>query len=441
MLDGLAEKFSGIFNRLKGYGKLTEANISEALREVRLALLESDVHVRVVKNLLEQIKAKSLGSQVTPSLHPDQQFLKIVHEELVAFLGGMPQEVSFSGKPPHVILLCGLQGSGKTTTAAKLALFYKKKGRSPYLIPADLARPAAIDQLKTLAQKIDCPCFDPNLTHRPAQVVEEGIAEAKNRYCDLVIVDTAGRLHVDSDLMEELKDVATQVPNSKILFVVDAMMGQEAVRVTTAFHELLKLDGAILTKLDGDARGGAVLSLQHVAQCPIYFVGMGEKLEDLEPFHPDRLVNRLLDRGDLLALVDRAKTLIQDSEVLKSGKKILKDQFTLEDFRTHLRQAQKLGSMGQLLGMIPGGKALAKKVNLDDAQRGLKIKEAILNSMTREERLHPEILNGTRRLRISGGCGCQVSEINRFLKEFAQIKKMMKQFSQGGLKQWQSLFG
>lgn len=441
MLDGLTEKFTGVFKKLRGYGKLTESNIETALREVRLALLEADVHVSVVKSLLEKIKARALGQEVLASLTPHQQFLKIVHEELINLLGGQPKNLVLHGKEPHVILMVGLQGSGKTTSSAKLANHFKKKGRRPFLVPADVQRPAAIEQLKTLARSLDIPCFDTQVGDKPVKLVKKAVDEAKDRFLDIVIIDTAGRLHIDAELMDELKGMHKKLDDAHVLFVADAMTGQEAVRVTKSFHDLLKLDGVILTKLDGDARGGAVLSIQDVAQCPIYFTGVGEKTEDLEPFYPDRLVSRLLDQGDIMSLIEKAGEVIDAEEAKAVSKKLLKNQFTIEDFKGQLQQMKKLGSMKSLMGMLPGGKAMAQKVDMDQAEKELKRKEAIIDSMTRKERLHPEILNGSRRLRIAQGSGTQVSEVNRFIKEFEQMQKMFRQFSKGGLKNLKGMLG
>lgn len=429
MFDTLSSKFINVFNRLKGYGKLNEKNIEQALREVRLALLEADVHVGVVKTFLENLKQKANGVTVIQSLNPEQQFLNLVHQELVAILGGEAKTLQFTGKLPHVILLAGLQGSGKTTTAAKLGALYKKQGKKVYLVPLDVYRPAAIDQLKTLAHQIDIPCYSTEPNSKPTKVIKKAIGEAVNQYSDLVIVDTAGRLQINQEMMEELGEVHKKLDHPITLFVADAMTGQEALKVTKAFHDLLNLDGIILTKLDGDARGGAALSIQWVTKSPIYFVGMGEKVADLEAFDPKRLVDRLLDRGDLLSLVEKAKEIIDESSAKELEKKVLKNQFTLEDFRQQLKQIKKMGSVSHLMSFIPGVKQMAGKINLDQVENEVKRKEAIINSMTLKEREHPEILNGSRRLRIAKGSGTEVSDINQFMKEFMEMKKMMKKFS------------
>ncbi|HBF12380.1 MAG TPA: signal recognition particle protein [Deltaproteobacteria bacterium] len=441
MLDTLGSKFSNVFNKLRGYGKLTEANLDQALREVRLALLEADVHVGVAKSFLENVKQKVLGQKVLENLNPYQQFLNIIHEELIVVLGGVQEPLSFSGKSPHVLMMVGLQGSGKTTSAAKLALFLKKKGRNPYLIPADINRPAAIDQLIVLAEKVGIPCFQAKGYGDVLSLVKEGLAQAQKNHHDIVLVDTAGRLQIDTALMGELKKLHESFENKKVLFVADAMTGQEAVKVAKSFDDLLKIDGVILTKLDGDARGGAVFSIRYVLGCPVYFAGIGEKVEDFEPFYPDRLASKLLDRGDLLSLVEKAKGIIDENQALEFQKKLKINDFTLEDFKSQLGQMKKLGSLQSLVGYLPGMKRLGGKVDFNQAEHQLKVKEAILNSMTAKERLRPEILNGSRRLRIAKGSGTHVSDVNRLLQEFTQMKKMMKMVKKGGLGGLKNLMG
>lgn len=432
MLENLTQKFNQVVSKLKGYGKLTENNIDEALREVRLALLEADVHVRVVKELLAAVKVKALGQDVIGSLKPGEQFLKLVHEELIQILGGASQPLVLKGKAPQVIILAGLQGCGKTTSAGKLANYYKKKGKRPYLVPADVYRPAAIDQLKTLAGRIDVPVYPTEVGDKPVKIVKKALSEADKAACDLVIIDTAGRLQIDDDLMDELKKIYKKLKDPSVLFVADAMTGQEAVKVSKAFHEVLPLDGLVLTKLDGDARGGAALSIQKVTECKLYFTGVGEGLEDFEAFDSERFVSRILDRGDILSLVEKAQDIIDEEEAKNLEKKIRKNQLNLEDFRNQLRQMKKLGSMKSLISMVPGGKAMTGKVDFNQVDQQLKLKEAIIDSMTKKERLRPEILNGSRRLRIAQGSGTKVSDVNRFMKEFAQMRKMMKKFSGKG---------
>jgi len=443
MFDQLSDKISGVFKKLRNTGVITERNIEDAIREVRLALLEADVHVSVVKALLEKVKARALGAEVIGHLSPTQQFFKIVQDELIQVLGGEAKNLVFNGSPPHVVLMVGLQGSGKTTTSGKLAAYFKKKGRKPFLVPADFQRPAAVEQLKVLAKKIDVPVFDTDVKKDPVKTVREAVKNAEERFCDIVIVDTAGRLHVDEDMMTQLKDMKKGLSEAggwfsrktaldvTVLFVADAMTGQEAVNVAKAFHQALSIEGVILTKMDGDAKGGAALSIQAVASCPIYFVGMGEKTEDLEAFHPDRLVSRLLDRGDIMSLIEKADELIDKDGAEDLAKKMMKNEFDLEDFRKQLRQMKKLGSMSSLMKFIPGAKQLTKNVDFDQAEKEMKKKEAIIDSMTRQERQNPKILNGSRRSRIAIGSGTQVSDINRFMKEFEQMKKMMSMFTNG----------
>ena len=432
MFEALGQKFSNVIKKLKGFGKITEANIEEALKDVRFALLEADVHVSVVRSFLEKVKARALGAEVLSSLTPTQQFLTIVHEELVSVLGGKPSPLIFEGNPPHIILMAGLQGSGKTTTTAKLANFYKKKGRHPFLVPADVYRPAAIDQLKILAKNLEIPCFNTLPSDKPTELVLRALHEASQKLCDLVFIDTAGRLHLDEEMMGELQKIKAQIPNSLSLLVVDAMTGQEALKVAKSFHEILKINGLVLSKMDGDAKGGASLSIQSIAGCPIYFTGIGEKIEDLEAFDREILANRLLDRGDLLSLVEKAKEMIDETEAHELEKKIRKNKFTLEDFRSQLRQMKKMGSMKSLMGMLPGARNMTQNVDWGNAEKELKKKEAIINSMTLNERLDPKVLNGSRRLRIAKGSGTQVSDINRFLKEYDQMKNMFQKISKGG---------
>jgi signal recognition particle subunit SRP54 len=433
MFNNLSEKISGVISKLKNTGVIKEENIQEAVREIRLALLEADVHVLVVKDLLARIKERALGTEVSGSNTPTQQFFKIVQDELVQTLGGETKKLVLRGDAPHVILMVGLQGSGKTTTSAKLALHFRKEGRRPFLVPADFNRPAAVEQLKTLAKQIDIPVYDTNIKKDPIKTIKKAVDDAKDRFCDVVIVDTAGRLHIDEEMMGQLKKIQKKLKDPQILFVADAMTGQEAVNVAKSFHDSLNIDGAILTKLDGDAKGGAALSIQHVAQCPIHFIGMGEKLSELEVFHPDRMVSRLLDRGDILSLIEKAQDVIDEGDAKELEEKLKKNKFDLEDFRKQLRQMKKLGSMSSMLKFIPGAKKLTQKVDMDQAEKDLKRKEAIINSMTLKERRKPKILNGSRRARIAMGSGTSPADINRFMKEFEQMKKMMQKFSKGGM--------
>ena len=445
MFQQLSDKIEGVFNKLRNTGKIREADIESALRDVRLALLEADVHFTVVRDFVARLKERALGQELLGSLTPQQQFLKIVQEELITVLGGDKKNLVLKDPAPHVVFMVGLQGSGKTTSSAKLALHFKNKGRRPFLVPADFQRPAAIDQLKTLARQIDVPVYDTDAKRDPIKSVREAVQKAEESFCDIAIVDTAGRLHIDNDMMTQLKNMKVALSESTgffsktkalgvtILFVADAMTGQEAVTVAKSFHEALSLDGVILTKMDGDAKGGAALSIQSVAQCPIHFIGVGEKLNEFEPFYPDRLVSRLLGRGDLMSLIEKANDVLDlnagDAEILRE--KLKKNDFDLEDFRAQLKQMKKLGSLSSLMKFIPGAQKISQKINMNDAEAEFKKKEAIINSMTLKERRDPSLLNGSRRSRIAVGSGTSVSDINRFMKEFDQMKKMMKMFKGG----------
>jgi signal recognition particle subunit SRP54 len=435
MFESLTEKLELTFKRLRGQGKISEKNIDDALREVRLALLEADVHVKVVKTFLDSVKAKSLGQEVLQSLTPEQHFLKIVRDELTGLLGGEHSKLDLKAAPPVVIMLVGLQGSGKTTTLAKLARHLKKdQKRTPYLVPADVYRPAAIEQLKILGAEIELPVYDSNPQTSPVAICKQALNEAKKRFCDLLLIDTAGRLHIDEELMQELKLIKGAVNPHQILFVADAMTGQDAVNQAIGFDQQLGVSGVILTKLDGDARGGAALSIRQMVGKPILFAGMGEKLDALEPFYPDRLASRILGMGDVLSLIDKVQQNFEQKEAERLQKVIQKQQFTLEEFQIQLQQIKKMGSMGSLLELIPGGKKLASQVDADKAEKELKRVEAIINSMTLQERRSPAILNGSRRRRIAQGSGTSVTDVNRLMKQFLEMKKMMQKVSKGGMK-------
>ena len=435
MFESLTDKLELTFKRLRGQGKISEKNIDEALRDVRLALLEADVHVKVVKTFLESVKSKSLGQEVLQSLTPEQQFIKIVRDELISLLGGEYRELDLKTAPPVVIMLVGLQGSGKTTTLAKLARHLKRdKKRSPYLVPADIYRPAAIDQLKILGRELDLPVYDSNPETSPVTICQRALDEAKKRFCDALLIDTAGRLHIDDELMEELAAIKDAVKPYQILFVADAMTGQDAVNQAMGFNDKLGLSGIILTKLDGDARGGAALSIREMVGQPILFSGVGEKLDALEPFYPDRLASRILGMGDVLSLIDKVQQNIEQKEAAQIQKAFQKQQFTLEEFKLQLQQIKRMGSMGSLLEMIPGGKKLASQVDAEQAEKELKRVEAIINSMTVEERHSPAILNGSRRLRIARGSGTTVTDVNRLMKQFMEMKKMMQRVSKLGMR-------
>ena len=435
MFESLTDKLELTFKRLRGQGKIRENNIDDALRDVRLALLEADVHFKVVKAFLEAIKAKALGQDVLASLSPEQQFIKIVHEELTALLGGEHVELELKGVPPQIIMLAGLQGSGKTTTAAKLALYLKReKKRKPYLVPADIYRPAAIEQLKTLGAGLELPVHDSDPSQSALAICREALEQAKRRFCDVMIIDTAGRLHIDQELMQELKAIQGDVHPQHTIFVADAMTGQDAVNQAEGFSRELDLTGIILTKTDGDARGGAALSMREIVGKPILFSGVGEKPEALEVFYPDRLAARILGMGDVLSLGEKAQQVYEAKEIERLQKQVKKNQFSLEDFQAQLRQIKKMGSIGELLDMVPGARKLGQNVDFGQAEKELKRVDAIINSMTLQERQNPAILNGSRRRRIAQGSGTTVTDVNRLMKQFLEMKKMMQRMSKGGMR-------
>jgi signal recognition particle subunit SRP54 len=435
MFESLTDKLELTFKRLRGQGKISETNIDDALRDVRLALLEADVHVQVVKNFLEAIKSKSMGQEVLRSLTPEQQFIKIVRDEMVELLGGEYRDLDLKTAPPVVIMLVGLQGSGKTTTLAKLARYLKReKKRTPYLVPADIYRPAAIDQLKILGAELQVPVYDTNPEVSPVQICQRALQEAKQKFCDVLLIDTAGRLHIDEELMQELAGIKDAVRPHQILFVADSMTGQDAVNQAMGFDGKLGLSGVILTKLDGDARGGAALSIRQMVGKPILFSGIGEKLDALEPFYPDRLASRILGMGDVLSLIDKVQQNVEQKEAARLQQAFQKQQFTLEEFQLQLQQIKRMGPVGNLLEMIPGGKKLANQVDSEKAEQELKRVEAIINSMTLQERRNPAILNGSRRRRIAQGSGTTVTDINRLMKQFMEMKKMMQRVSKGGMR-------
>ncbi|TAK05495.1 signal recognition particle protein [bacterium] len=433
MFETLTDKLDLTFKRLRGQGKISEKNIEEALCEVRLALLEADVHFKVVKGFLESVKTKALGQEVLSSLTPDQHFVKIVREELTSLLGGEHRELDLRGAPPLVIMLVGLQGSGKTTTLAKLGLYFQReKKRKAYLVSADIYRPAAIEQLKILGQELNIPVHDTSLEKSPVLICQEALAEAKRQFSDLLLIDTAGRLHIDDALMQELKAIKQALQPHHILLVADAMTGQDAVNQAQGFNEWLDFTGMVLTKLDGDARGGAALSMREIVGKPILFSGVGEKLEALEPFYPDRLASRILGMGDVFSLIEKAEQAYEQKEVERLEKLAKKNQFTLEDFQAQLQQLKKMGPIGELLDLVPGARKLTQKADLSQAEKELKRVEAIINSMTIQERRNPAILNGSRRRRIAQGSGTTVTEINRLIKQFLEMKKVMQRFNKLG---------
>jgi signal recognition particle subunit SRP54 len=410
---------------------LTEANIREALREVRLALLEADVNYGVVKDFIERVREKAVGTAVLQSLTPGQQVVKVVHQELISLMGDSQSKLNLASVPPTVIMLVGLQGSGKTTTAAKLARRLQKEGRRPLLVPADVYRPAAITQLKVLGQQIGIPVWETNPAARPVAICQDAIATGRSRGCDVIIIDTAGRLHIDEGMMEELKELGRVLAPHEILFVADSMTGQDAVNVAKTFNDALALDGIILTKLDGDARGGAALSIWSVTGKPIKFVGTGEKVDALEPFHPERIASRILGMGDVLSLIERAEEAISVEKAKEIERKLRDETFTLEDFKEQLQQVRNLGSFDQILSMLPG---MGGMKNLQVDEREFVRIEAIINSMTLGERQNPATINGSRRRRIAQGSGTQIQDVNRLLKQFAETRKLMKRFMQGGKK-------
>jgi len=431
MFDNLSDKFQKIFKNLRGQGKLTEANIKEALREVRMALLEADVHYKVAKDFVASIAQRAVGHEVMQSLTPGQQVIKIVNEELTALMGGAAEPLKLSGRPPVAVMLVGLQGSGKTTTAAKLALKLSKDARRPCLVPADVYRPAAIDQLITLAGQLKLPVYSSTSRQSPEQIAKEAVNYARQENCDTVLVDTAGRLHIDAELMEELSRLKEILQPSEILLVADAMTGQDAVQIAGSFNEKLGLTGIILTKLDGDARGGAALSIRSVTNCPIKLIGIGEKLDALEVFHPDRMSSRILGMGDVLSMIEKAQEAFDVDQAQDIARKFKQNTFTLEDFLAQLQQVKKMGSFEQILGMLPGMGVLKelKKAQVDPKEFARM--EAIINSMTGQERRNADILNAGRRRRIADGSGTSVQDVNRLLKSYEDSRRMMRQMLGG----------
>jgi signal recognition particle subunit SRP54 len=431
VFEGLADKLQATFKKLRGRGKLSEADVADAMREVRLALLEADVNFKVVKDFVGKVKERSVGLEVMSSLTPAQHVIKIVNEELTALMGGTQSRISISSRPPTVIMLVGLQGAGKTTTAGKLAHMLIKQNKRPLLIAADIYRPAAIKQLQVVGEKLGTPVFSLGDKESPVTIAKKGVEHAISLGRDVVIIDTAGRLHINDELMDELVAIKQQAKPHEILLVVDAMTGQDAVSVAEAFNGRLGLDGVILTKLDGDARGGAALSIKAVTGCPIKFVGMGEKAEALEPFHPDRMASRILGMGDVLSLIEKAQATVDIDKAREMEEKLRKDVFTLDDFLEQLQQVKKLGSMEQILSMIPGMGGLSKKLEgAEFNEKELKRTEAIIRSMTRKERRDHTIINGSRRKRIALGSGSKVQDVNRLLKQYAEARKMMKRLQE-----------
>ncbi|HOQ15938.1 MAG TPA: signal recognition particle protein [Defluviitaleaceae bacterium] len=426
--ESLSDKLQEVFKKLKGKGRLTEKDVNEALREVKLALLEADVNFKVVKSFINKIKERAVGHDVLESLTPGQQVIKIVNEELTELMGSTQSKLTFSNTPPTIYLMVGLQGSGKTTTSGKLAAQIKKMGKKPLLVACDVYRPAAIKQLQVVGSKVGVPVFSMGDATNPVDIAKAAVSYAKNNNHDLVIIDTAGRLHIDEELMNELYEIKEVTKPQEILLVVDAMTGQDAVNVAESFNEKLGIDGVILTKLDGDTRGGAALSVRAVTQKPIKYVGMGEKLEDLQPFHPDRMASRILGMGDVLSLIEKAQENFDQKKAQELEKKIRKMEFNFEDFLEQMQQVKKMGPLNQLIGMIPGMN-MQKLGNVEISDKEIAHIEAIIQSMTLEERRNPEIINPSRKRRIAAGSGRDIQEVNRLIKQFEQMKKMMKQLS------------
>jgi len=427
----LSEKLSQAFKKFKSKGKLTEADVRAGMREVKMALLEADVNFKVVKEFTKKVTERAVGEEVLESLLPAQQIIKIVNEELTALMGGTQSKLTISSNPPTVIMMVGLQGAGKTTHAAKLAAMYKKQGKRPLLVACDVYRPAAIKQLQILGEQIDVPVYSEGTDVSPVTIAKNGLAYAKKNFCDMVFIDTAGRLHIDEALMGELQSIKAETSPTEILLTVDAMIGQDAVNVAERFNEMLDITGVILTKLDGDTRGGAALSVRYVTGKPIKFIGVGEKIDAIEPFYPDRMASRILGMGDVLTLIDKAQAAYDEKQAAELEKKIREQSFTLDDYLDQFAQIKNMGSMEQILGMMPGVNASALK----DAKIDEKVvarTEAIIKSMTPRERAKPEILNYSRRRRIAAGSGTTIEEVNRLLKQFEQTKKLMKQFSSAG---------
>jgi signal recognition particle subunit SRP54 len=431
MFESLSQKLETVFKKLRGEGRITEANVSENLREVRRVLLDADVNYKVAKQFIEDVQKRALGQDVLNSITPGQLIIKIIFDEMVKLLGESKAEIRTSQTPPTVVLIAGLQGSGKTTFAAKLAGYLKSKGSNPLLVAADVHRPAAIDQLISLGKQLDIPVFT-DRGQSAVKIAGDSIDFARKNIRDTVIIDTAGRLHIDEEMMQEVASIKETTKPHEILFVVDAMTGQDAVNTAKAFHDRLNFDGVVLTKLDGDSRGGAALSIRSVVQRPIKFIGIGEKLDALEPFYPERIASRILGMGDIVTLVEKAQQQFDQDKAGKLEEKLRKSQLTLEDFLEQLREIKKMGPLSQVIGMLPGMNRMPADVQVDD--NALVRIEAVIQSMTADERSRPSIINGSRRRRIALGSGTTVQEVNRLLKQFEEMQRMMKRFSKGGMK-------
>jgi len=431
VFEGLSGKLQETLKKLRGKGRVTEKDVKEMMREIKLALLEADVNFKVVKDFINKVSERAVGQDVLESLTPGQQVIKVVHEELIDLMGKVPSKVTFSPKPPTVYMMVGLQGSGKTTTSGKLANLLRKQGKNPLLVACDVYRPAAVKQLQVVGGQLNIPVFSMGDKANPVDIAKAAVEHAKLKQHDLVIIDTAGRLHINEELMDELSNIKSAVHPHEILLVVDAMTGQDAVNVAQSFNEKLGVDGVILTKLDGDTRGGAALSVKAVTGKPIKFVGMGEKLSDLEPFYPDRMASRILGMGDVLSLIEKAQEAFDEKKALELEKKMRSQQFTLEDFLEQMQQLKKMGPLNQVLGMIPGLNAKALQ-NVDIDEKKMSHVEAIIKSMTKQERNDPSIINGSRRKRIAAGSGTTIQEVNKLLKDFEEMRKMFKMMAEMG---------
>ena len=429
--EGLSDRLEAAFQRLKSKGSLTESDVKEAMREVRLALLEADVNYKVAKDFTAKVTERAIGAQVMESLTPAQMVIKIVNEELTDLMGGTQTRLAYASHPPTIVMMCGLQGSGKTTHCAKIALKLKNENHRPLLVACDIYRPAAIKQLQVVGEQVGVPVFEMGQTN-PVTIAKEAIKLAKDKGYDYVFIDTAGRLHIDTELMNELKNIKSEIHPHEILLVIDSMLGQDAVTVASTFNDELGIDGLVLTKMDGDTRGGAALSARAVTGKPIKFVGMGEKLDELDFFHPDRMASRILGMGDVLSLIEKAETALDEKKALELEQKLRKNKFDLEDLLEQFEQVQKMGSMKDILSMLPGMNKKVKDVDVDDRQ--LDRMKAIIQSMTVKERRNPDIINPSRKRRIAAGCGMQVEDVNRLLNQYRQMQKMFKQFNSKGFK-------
>ena len=440
MFQSLSDKLANAFKKFRSKGKLTEKDVREGMREVKLALLEADVNFKVVREFVNKVTERAVGSEVLESLLPAQQIIKIVNEELVSLMGNENAKLEIASKPPTVIMMCGLQGAGKTTHCGKLAAMYKKKGKNPLLVACDVYRPAAVDQLHVVGDQLGIPVFSMGTNISPVEIAKAGVEHARRHGHDMVFIDTAGRLHIDEKLMAELESIKNSLEVTEILLVIDSMLGQDAVNVAKSFNDLLDITGVILTKMDGDTRGGAALSVRYITGKPIKFIGTGEKLDAIEPFYPDRLASRILGMGDMLSLIEKAEAAYDEKKAAELERKMREATFTLEDYLEQLAQLKNMGSLESLLGMMPGmNRSAMKDMKVDD--KAMARTEGIILSMTKKEREKPEIINSSRKKRIANGAGVGVDEVNRLLKSFEQMKKMMKQFSGSGGKRMMKRLG